>query len=139
MNPLPPTKNPSAYFRGSDRAAPHNLCLRPGRTPHATTGVNAAEDVGLRFAAPQPGGKPLTGHTVRYPAARSTFTWSADRHRWLVDMDGTPARTADGARLGAADVVVPYATVCPSLHQDRWGSTSAYTETVSSGIVFAPK
>ncbi|MFI6728898.1 hypothetical protein NRF20_38550 [Streptomyces sp. R-74717] len=64
---------------------------------------------------------------------------ATERHRTISACDGTPARTADGGRLGAADVVVPYATVCPSLHQDRWGSTSAYTETVSSGIVFAPK
>ncbi|MER5851995.1 DUF3048 domain-containing protein [Streptomyces sp. NPDC002012] len=133
LNPLPPTKDPNAYFRGSDRAAPHNLYLRPGKTPHAITGVNAAEDIGLRFAAPPPGGRPLAGHTVRYQAARFTFTWSADRHRWLVDMDGTPARTADGARLGAADVVVQYVAVRPSLYRDRWGSTSPYTETVGSG------
>ncbi|MFE7398253.1 DUF3048 C-terminal domain-containing protein [Streptomyces sp. NPDC057557] len=133
LNPLPPTKGPNAYFRGSDRAAPHNLCLRPGKTPHTTTGANAAEDIGLRFAAPPPGGRPLAGHTVRYQAARSTFAWYADRHRWLVDMDGTPARAADGARLGAADVVVQYVTVRPSLYRDRWGSTSPYTETVGSG------
>lgn len=48
-------------------------------------------------------------------------------------MDGTPARTSDGARLGAADVIVQYVTVHPSLYQDRWGSTSPYTETVGSG------
>ncbi|MET9661904.1 DUF3048 domain-containing protein [Streptomyces sp. NPDC006510] len=133
LDPLPPEKDPNAYFRRSDRAAPHNLYLRPGRTPHATTGVNAAEDIGLRFAAAVPGGRPVAGRTVRYPAARFAFTWSAERRQWLVSMDGTPARTAEGARLGAADVVVQYVTVRPSLYKDRRGSTSPYTETVGSG------
>ncbi|MFC9620812.1 DUF3048 C-terminal domain-containing protein [Streptomyces sp. NPDC056930] len=82
---------------------------------------------------PAAGRQALAGHTVRYQAAGSTFARSADRHRWLVDMGGTPARTADGARLGAADVVVQYVTVRPSLYRDRWGSTSPYTETVGSG------
>ncbi|WP_405709468.1 MULTISPECIES: DUF3048 domain-containing protein [unclassified Streptomyces] len=133
LDPLPPEKAPDAYFRDNDRAAPHNLYLRPGRTPHATTGVNAAEDIGLRFAAAVPGGRAVTGRTVRYPAARFTFTWSAGQRQWLVSMDGAPARTAEGARLGAADVVVQYVTVRPSAYQDRWGSTSPYTETVGSG------
>lgn len=133
LDPLPPEKAPDAYFRGSDRAAPHNLYLRPGRTPHATTGVNAAEDIGLRFAAAPPGGRPVADRTVRYPAARFTFTWSAEQRQWLVSMDGAPARTSEGAGLGAADVVVQYVTVRPSLYQDRWGSTSPYTETVGSG------
>ncbi|MEU6874538.1 MULTISPECIES: DUF3048 domain-containing protein [unclassified Streptomyces] len=133
LDPLPPEKDPGAYFRADDRAAPHNLFLRPGRTPHAATGVNAAEDIGLRFAAAVPGGRAVADRTVRYPAARFTFTWSAERGRWLVSMDGTPARTAGGARLGAADVVVQNVTVRPSLYRDRWGSTSPYTETVGSG------
>lgn len=133
LDPLSPEKDPDAFFRGSDRAAPHNLYLRPGRTSHPTTGVNVAEDIGLRFAAAVPGGRSVATRTVRYPAASFTFTWSAERGRWLVSMDGAPALTAEGARLGAADVVVQYVTVRPSLFQDRSGSTSPYTETVGSG------
>jgi hypothetical protein len=133
LEPLTPQTDPDAYFRDSDRAAPHNLYLRPGRATHTTTGVSAAADIGLRFAAAVPGGKPVAGRTVRYPAARFSFTWSAERGQWLVSMDGAPARAADGTRLGAADVVVQYVTVRPSLYQDRWGSSSPYTETVGSG------
>ncbi|MFF2009631.1 DUF3048 domain-containing protein [Streptomyces sp. NPDC058195] len=133
LNPLTPDKDPDAFFRAGDRAAPHNLYLRPGRAPHVTTGVNAAEDLGLRFAAAVPGGRPTTGRTVRYPATSLAFAWSAGERRWLVSMDGAPARSADGGRLGAADVVVQYVTVRPSAYRDKWGSTSPYTETVGSG------
>ncbi|SFY08710.1 Protein of unknown function [Streptomyces atratus] len=133
LDPLSPAKDPDAFFRGSGHAAPHNLYLRPGRTSQPTTGVNAAEDIGLRFATAAPGGRSVAARTVRYPAASFAFTWSAERGRWLVSMDGAPALTAEGARLGAADVVVQYVTVRPSLFRDRWGSTSPYTETVGSG------
>ncbi|MFJ7497524.1 DUF3048 C-terminal domain-containing protein [Streptomyces sp. NPDC097727] len=129
----------SSDVRSGRRGRRHSICApRPAahcRTEQApaATDVPAALPAGTPGAAPPPGGRPLAGDTVRYQAARSTFPWSADRHRWLVDMDGTPARTADGARLGAADVVVRYVTVRPSLCRERWGSTSPYTETVGSG------
>ncbi|WP_344495163.1 DUF3048 domain-containing protein [Streptomyces enissocaesilis] len=133
LNALSPSEAPDAYFRSDDRAAPHNLYLRPGNIPHAPSGRNAAEDIGLRFGPPPSGGKPADEHTVRYPSARFAFTWSTDRQKWLVEMDGTPSRTADGQRLAAATVVVQQVTVRPSVFKDRWGNTSPYTETVGSG------
>jgi hypothetical protein len=133
LNALPPEKAPAAYFRSRDRAAPHNLYLRPERALRDPSGVNAAEYAGFAFGAPPPGGKQLAEHTVRYPAARFAFTWSAGRQRWLSAMDGAPARTAAGRQLGAATVVVQYVSVRPSRFQDRWGNVSPYTETVGSG------
>ncbi|MFE7750558.1 DUF3048 domain-containing protein [Streptomyces sp. NPDC057428] len=133
LDALPPSKAPDAYFRSGDRAAPHNLYLRPGKIPHASTGVNAAEDIGLRFAVPPSGGTPVNGRTVSYPSARFTFTWAADRDRWLVSMDGTPARTTSGDRLGAATVVLQDVDVQPSRFRDRGGNTSPFSATVGSG------
>ncbi|MBT2396719.1 DUF3048 domain-containing protein [Streptomyces sp. ISL-100] len=133
LNPLPPSKDPDAYFRSNDRPAPHNLYLRPGNIPHAGSDTNAAEGIGLRFGPAPSGGKPVSEQTVRYPAARFAFTWSADQKRWLVEMDGAPARTADGGRLAAATVVLQEVTVRPSLFRDRSGNTSPFTETVGSG------
>lgn len=133
LEALPPSKAPDAYFRSGDRAAPHNLYLRPAKIPHAPTGVNAAEDIGLRCAAPPAGGTPVSGRTVSYPSARFTFTWSADREQWLVTMDGTPARTASGDRLGAATVVLQDVDVQDSRFRDRGGNTSPFSATVGSG------
>ncbi|MFB4426859.1 DUF3048 domain-containing protein [Streptomyces sp. QL37] len=133
LDALPPSKAPDAYFRSEDRAAPHNLYLRPGKIPHASTGVNAAEDIGLRFAAPPPGGTPVSSRTVSYPSARFTFTWAVDRDEWLVSMDRTPARAASGDRLGAATVVLQYVDVQPSSFRDRGGNTSPFSATVGSG------
>lgn len=133
LDALPPSKAPQAYFRSADRAAPHDLYLRPGDIPHAGTGVNAAEDLGLRFAAPPSGGTPVSGRTVSYPSARFTFTWSPDKDQWLVSMDGAPARTASGDRLAAATVVLQNVDVQDSRFRDRGGNTSPFSATVGSG------
>ncbi|MFC9249146.1 DUF3048 domain-containing protein [Streptomyces sp. NPDC057136] len=137
LDALPPSKAPNAYFRDPDRPAPHNLYLRPGNIPHASTQVNAAEDIGLRFAAAPGGGTPVNERTVSYPSARFTFTWSPEQKKWLVTMDGEPSRTASGDRLAAATVLLQDVTLGPSRFRDRWGNTSPFTETVGSGSALA--
>ncbi|MCP9946724.1 DUF3048 domain-containing protein [Streptomyces somaliensis] len=133
LRALPPERAPGAYVRDPGRRAPHDLYLRPGRALAAAPDAGPARDVGFRFGAAPPGGRPVAEHTVRFPAARHTFTWSAPDARWLVALDGAAARTTDGGRLGAATVVVQYATVRPSAFEDRGGSVTPYTETVGSG------
>ncbi|MGR8006977.1 DUF3048 domain-containing protein [Streptomyces hypolithicus] len=133
LDALSPSTAPDAYFRSRDRAAPHNLYLRPPETPFAASGVNAAEALGLRPGPPPSGGRTVREQTVRYPSARFDFTWSADGRRWLVGMDGAPARTAEGEHLDAGTVIVQRVTVRPSDFRDRSGNTTPFTETVGSG------
>ncbi|MFJ8591443.1 DUF3048 domain-containing protein [Streptomyces sp. NPDC093598] len=121
-----------AYFRGSGRPAPHNLYLRPERIVPETPG-EAALTTGFRYGSAPAGGTATDSETVRYPAARFTFTWSDSRDRWLVGMDGTPATTADGERMAAATVVVQYVKVRESAYRDFLGNNTPYTETVGSG------
>ncbi|MEU9980379.1 DUF3048 domain-containing protein [Streptomyces sp. NPDC050856] len=130
---LPPEKAPRAFFREPGRPAPHNLYLRPDRALAAAPEADTAKDIGFRFGPAPAGGTPLDEHTVRFPAARFTFTWSAGDKRWLVSMDGAPARTTDGRRMGAPTVVVQDVEVRPSAFRDRWGSVSPYTRTTGSG------
>ncbi|MER6127614.1 DUF3048 domain-containing protein [Streptomyces sp. NPDC001795] len=132
LNPEPPDKNSAAYFRGGDKAAPHNLYLRPQRLMKSAPGT-AALTTGFRFGAAPAGGTPQTTRTVHFPAARFTFTWSAERHRWLVAMDGTPTVTTDGARVAPATVVVQYVQVRASRFHDVLGNNSPYSQTVGSG------
>ncbi|MFK4687988.1 DUF3048 domain-containing protein [Streptomyces pristinaespiralis] len=130
---LPQGEAPDAYVRSGDRSAPHNLYLRPERALAAAREVSDASDIGMRFGAAPGGGRPLEEHTVRYPSARYTFSWSPEQKRWLVAMDGSAARTTDGGRLEASTVVVQHTEVRPSSFRDRSGSVSPYTETVGSG------
>ncbi|MEU9449769.1 DUF3048 domain-containing protein [Streptomyces sp. NPDC048277] len=130
--PETPDRASAAFYRGTDRPAPHNLYLRPAALLPEAPG-RAALTTGFRYGPAPAGGTATASRTVRYPMARFTFTWSADRHRWLVSMDGTPARTTAGTRLAAATVVVQYVRVSTSKYHDVLGNYTPFTETVGSG------
>ncbi|MGY0019961.1 DUF3048 domain-containing protein [Streptomyces sp. cg35] len=134
LRAMPQGEHSGAYFRGGGKPAPHNLYLRPARLGRPTSGAGAGQAAGFRFATGVPGGgRPETAWTVRFPAARFTFDWSAGRRRWLVGMDGRAAVTAGGERLAAATVVVQYVDVLASRFHDKFGSTSPLSRTVGSG------
>ena len=69
---------------------------------------------------------------MSYPAASFIFTWSAAKGRWLVSMDGTPARTTDGGRLAPATVVIQHTKVRTSRFLE-YGKPPPYAESVGSG------
>lgn len=124
---------PSAYFRSPDRAAPHNLFLRPDAALRAVPGASRPHDIGFRFGPAPDGGRKDGRHTVRYDSARFDFAWSAGEKRWLVSMDGSPADTTGGERLGAPTVVVQYVNMPPSRYRDVSGAVTPYIDTVGSG------
>jgi hypothetical protein len=135
LKALPPGSLAEAYVRHSDRPAPHNLYLRPRKaaSAKATSEVGAPRDIGFRFGSAPSGGRKTKERGVRYQAASFSFNWSAGKGRWLVSMDGEPARTVGGGQVGAATVVVQYVNVRSSKYHDRGGSVTPYTETVGKG------
>ncbi|MER5401899.1 DUF3048 domain-containing protein [Streptomyces sp. NPDC002599] len=132
LDPEPAGKAPDAWYRGTGKAAPHNLYLRPRRLMDSAPG-DAALTTGFRFGAAPEGGTPEASRTVRFPSARFTFTWSADRERWLVAMDGTPTVTTDGTSVAPATVVIQYVKVRASKYHDFLGNNTPFTESVGSG------
>ncbi|MFR9676054.1 DUF3048 domain-containing protein [Streptomyces sp. TR06-5] len=128
-----PTTAPKAFERTSGRPVPNNLYLRPAAALRATQKVSTPRDIGFRFGPAPEGGTPKRHRTVAYPAARFAFDWSASGNRWLVSMDGSPARVTGGTRLGPPTVVVQYVTMRPSRFRDVAGAVTPYIETVGSG------
>ncbi|MET8975493.1 DUF3048 domain-containing protein [Streptomyces sp. NPDC004539] len=128
LRAIEPGEVSGAYYRGRSKPAPHNLYLRPGRLVRSAPGAAALDATGFRFGPAPSGGRAAGSRTVRYPAARFTFTWSAGRGRWLVAMDGRAARKA-----APATVVVQYVKVRKSRFHDRLGNHTPYTRTVGSG------
>ncbi|WP_410099957.1 DUF3048 domain-containing protein [Streptomyces sp. PAL114] len=132
LTPVEPGSEDDVFTRDSARAAPHNLYVRPHRLLDDAPG-EAALTTGFRYGPAPAGGTPEDEVTVRFPAARFTFTWSDADRAWKVAMDGTPATDGDGDRLTASTVVVQDVTVRSSGFRDFLGNNTPYTETVGSG------
>ncbi|QOV41347.1 DUF3048 domain-containing protein [Streptomyces ferrugineus] len=128
----PPGEANKAYFRGKYRPRPHNLYLRPHRLMSSPPGTSVLT-TGFRFGAAPKGGKVTASQTVRYKAARYTFTWSRSQDRWMVAMDGRAASTTDGKRVTAGTVVVQYVKLRRTAFHDKLGHYTPFTETVGSG------
>ncbi|MFE6779539.1 DUF3048 domain-containing protein [Streptomyces sp. NPDC057702] len=133
LHPVPPEQVADAYTRSRDRAAPHNLYLRPERALAAASDAEDAADIGFRFGAAPSGGRDTPAYTVRYPAAAVSFTWAGGRERYRVAMDGQSVPVADAQGRGPATVVVQGVTIRDSRFHDRLGSASPFTDTTGSG------
>ena len=120
------------YFRAPGRAAPHNLYARSSQLLAQAPGASRARDIGFRFGPAPSGGHPVTSFRVSYPAASFTFRWSAGTGRWLVEMDGKPARAASAGQLSAPTVVIQYTRVRTSRFLEA-GTRPPYAESTGTG------
>jgi hypothetical protein len=120
------------YYRSGNRPAPHNLYAHPAQLISEAHGASTARDIGFLFGPAPAGGQATTSRSVKYPAASFTFTWSAGASRWLVGMDGAPARSTEDGQLGAATVVIQYTTVRTSRFLE-YGQRPPYADSTGSG------
>ena len=120
---------PRAYLRDRNRAAPHNLFVRPGLLPK---GGEWSADSQPRFGPAPAGGVPCSHEVVRYRAANVAFEWAATAKRWLVSFDGVPAKS-DSRRLAASTVVVQQVRIHQSAIRDVAGNRSPIADTVGHG------
>jgi hypothetical protein len=120
------------YFRDPKRIAPHNLYAHTRQLLAEAPAASKARDIGFRFGAAPAGGRATQSFLVSYAAAKFTFNWSATAGRWLVSMDGAPARAAEGGQLSAPTVVIQYTKVRTSRFLEA-GSRPPYAESTGSG------
>ena len=120
------------YFRDPRRVAPHNLYARTRQLLAEAPGASKAHGIGFRFGPAPAGGQPTQSFSVSYAAATFTFNWSPSDGRWLVVMDGKPARAAEGGELSALTVVIQYTKVRTSRFLEA-GSRPPYAESTGSG------
>ncbi|MCX5208030.1 DUF3048 domain-containing protein [Kitasatospora sp. NBC_00240] len=124
-----------SFFRGTSRPAPYNEYVVPSGILRASPDAATARDIGFRFGDPPTGGVPADSFGARMPAASFTFNWSATAGRYLVALDGKPARTTDGGQLGAPTVVVQRVDerTSPLGLRDSAGHLVPFAPTVGSG------
>ena len=120
------------YFRDPRRVAPHNLYAHTSQLLGEAPGASKAHAIGFRFGPAPSGGRAMTSFSVSYPAARFMFRWSAQDGRWLVWMDGAPARAAEGGQLSAPTVVIQYTKVRTSRFLEA-GVRPPYAESAGAG------
>ncbi|WP_327065224.1 DUF3048 domain-containing protein [Kitasatospora sp. NBC_01250] len=128
------TQAGSSYFRGPG-VAPYNLFVRPSSILAAYPDSAQAQDIGFRFGPAPAGGQAESTVNVGFPAAKFSFDWSQQEQKWLVSMDGKPARTTDAGQMGAPTVVIQHVaeTTSPRGFEDSPGVPSPYAPTVGSG------
>ncbi len=120
------------YYRNYSRIAPYNLFANPRVLLSEAKRASKARNIGFKFGPPPAGGRVTHRQTVTYPSARYTFTWSARMHRWLVSMDGVPAKTSSGRRFSAATVVIQHTIVRKSGFLE-YGLPPPFAETTGHG------
>ncbi|GII88063.1 hypothetical protein Ssi03_60530 [Sphaerisporangium siamense] len=124
---------PGAYFRQPGRVAPYNLFADTKKLLAGAPKASRARDIGFTFGDAPDGGTPRKTFTVKYPAARFTFTWSEDDKRWLVAQDGKRDMAAEGGQLGAPTIVVQYAKTTRSEFHDFTGSYTPLIQSTGTG------
>ena len=120
------------YFRDPHRVAPHNLYAHTSQLLAEAPSASKAHDIGFQFGPAPAGGRAMTSFSVSYPAAMFTFRWSAKDGRWLVWMDGAPARATEGGQLGAPTVVIQYTKVRTSRFLEA-GARPPYAQSAGAG------
>jgi hypothetical protein len=120
------------YYRDPNRVIPHNLYAHTRQLLTEARHASKAHSIGFRFGPPPPGGKRRSSLSVAYPAASFSFRWSARKAKWLVSMDGAPARSTEDGQLRAATVVIQYTKVRTSRFLEE-GVPPPYAESTGSG------
>lgn len=123
--------NRSGYRRAAGRPMPYDVIGTFDRLVERAGKTDAPADVGYEFGDPPLGGTPAKAFTASFPGARVSGSWSGNR--WLLSMDGMPARAAEGGRLGATTFVVQFSEITGSNYYDINGAQTPMTLTVGQG------
>lgn len=100
----------NAYYRGSGRAAPHNLFARTADLYQAAGDRGGAPPALFRYrqagAGPSGGFEARDGVRIEFGRADIEFAWSDSRRGWVRSQNGSTHVVDSGAALAPANVVV---------------------------------
>jgi hypothetical protein len=123
----------TGYTRSGARPQPYDVIGTFAQLRKRAGKVDSPPEMGYTFGAAPAGGKPAKSFSVSYPSARVSGVWSAAKKRWLLSMDGSQDRAAEGGQLGPTTFIVQFATVKPSKYHDINGANTPQTVTVGKG------
>ena len=121
---------------GTGRYMPTNLMADP-QAILATVGASVAvtRDMGWVFDEQRPaGGTAASVVTARWPASSVQLRWNAQKAKYDVWMNGSPARDTDKPGVQrASTVIVQYVREHDSGYGDKFGGRTPMAETVGQG------
>ena len=126
------------YSRDLTRQAPINMFVDPTALLHKSIAVEkrtivTAHSVGWNFGALPSGGIPVSGVSLKWPAASYQASWSATESRWLLNFDGATDVDNTGSQLGSPTLIIQNVSITPSIYHDHLGSYTPLSQTVGSG------
>lgn len=123
------------FFRSGDRAAPHNLFLRPQQLLDAVEGPPPPREVVWEYAdEPPAGGTSGDSLVVAMSDVSATgWTYDAEAGRYRREQDGAPFTVAGSGSVGAANVVVVGVETEAIPGQDSSGQPLLGTRVIGAG------
>jgi hypothetical protein len=123
----------TGYTRSPSRQQPYDVIGTFARLRQRAGKVDTPPTMGYTFGPAPAGGKRAKSLSVSYPGARVGAVWSAAKKRWLLSMDGSADRAAEGGQLRPTTFVVQFVTVKRSIYHDVNGANTPQTVTVGKG------
>jgi hypothetical protein len=123
----------TGYTRSPSREQPYDVIGTFSRLRQRAGKVDTPPVMGYTFGPAPAGGKRARSVSVSYPGARVGAVWSAAKKRWLLSMDGSADRAAEGGQLGPTTFVVQFVTVKRSVYHDVNGANTPQTVTTGTG------
>jgi hypothetical protein len=138
-SPLKDLSGAGGYSRLGSRHAPYNLVNALSRTAGRQPKVARVRDVGFRWADRDPrlaSAKHASRFTATVGRIPISFGFDPRSHKWVEVINGRHARTAGGAEISTANVIIQFCkvTIDPT-DVDVLGTPSRLTHTVGSGPV----
>lgn len=125
----------SAFYRVSDRIAPHNLFARTEDLWATGEDLPQPSDPVFTFDEDTPaGGDDIDSLELTYSSfANATWTWAGDAKRWDREQNGSPHATAEGRTLGSDNVVIMRVKSRAGNRRDSAGNPTVELDVIGKG------
>lgn len=125
----------SAFYRVTDRIAPHNLFAHTEDLWDIGEDLPQPTEPVFTFDEEVPaGGEETESLAMTYSSfANATWTWEPDANVWERDQNGSPHATADGRTIGSENVVVMRVKARPGNRTDSAGNPTVDLDVIGRG------
>jgi hypothetical protein len=126
------------YYRDKSRTAPTDMILDApallAKAEKEGKSIDTVKSVGWEFGDAPKNGVAIESATVRWPASKYSFVWSATEKRWLINYGNQPNLDASGLQLNSKTILVQLVSITDSEYHDKVGGVTPFSNTVGVGF-----